>query len=67
MREILVALGKRSYPVLIGDGVRHELSRLVPRGAKRAMVVTQDTVEKAGWLDGTRSRPAVRGQHHSRG
>jgi 5-deoxy-5-amino-3-dehydroquinate synthase len=52
MREILVALGKRSYPVLIGDGVRHELSRLVPRGAKRAMVVTQDTVEKAGWLDG---------------
>jgi 5-deoxy-5-amino-3-dehydroquinate synthase len=52
MREILVALGKRSYPVLIGDGVRHELSRLVPRGAKRAMVVTQDAVEKAGWLDG---------------
>ncbi len=52
MREIEVALGARSYPVLIGDGVRHELSRLVPSGARRAMVVTQDSVEKAGWLEG---------------
>jgi 5-deoxy-5-amino-3-dehydroquinate synthase len=52
MREIPVALGDRSYPVLIGDGVRHELSRLVPAGSKRAMVVTQDAVEKAGWLEG---------------
>ena len=52
MHEIRVALGDRSYPVLIGDGVRHELSRLLPGGAKRAMVVTQETVEKAGWLDG---------------
>ena len=32
MREIQVALGARSYPVLIGDGVRHEL---VPAGAAR--------------------------------
>jgi 5-deoxy-5-amino-3-dehydroquinate synthase len=52
MREIRVALEDRSYPVLIGEGARHELSRLVPQGAKRAVVVTQDTVEKAGWLDG---------------
>jgi 5-deoxy-5-amino-3-dehydroquinate synthase len=52
MREIEVALGPRSYPVVIGDGARHELSRLVPAAAKRAMVVTQDAVEEAGWLNG---------------
>jgi 5-deoxy-5-amino-3-dehydroquinate synthase len=52
MREVEVALGPRSYPVLIGDGVRHELSRVMPVVAKRAIVVTQDAVEKAGWLTG---------------
>jgi 5-deoxy-5-amino-3-dehydroquinate synthase len=52
MREVEVALGSRSYPVLIGDGVRHELSRVMPVVAKRAIVVTQDAVEKAGWLTG---------------
>jgi 5-deoxy-5-amino-3-dehydroquinate synthase len=52
MREVTVALGPRSYPVLIGDGVRHELSRVMPAVAKRAIVVTQDAVEKAGWLTG---------------
>jgi 5-deoxy-5-amino-3-dehydroquinate synthase len=52
MREIDVALGPRSYPVLIGDGVRRELSRVVPPAAKRAVVVTQDAVENAGWLAG---------------
>src|ERR1019366_2285288 len=52
MREGEVALGPRSYPVLIGDGVRHELSRVMPVVAKRAIVVTQDAVEKAGWLTG---------------
>ena len=50
IREIEVALGSRSYPVLIGRGARHELARLVPATAKRAFVVTQDAVEKAGWL-----------------
>ncbi len=35
MREIDVALGPRSYPVLIGDGARHELARLVPAAANR--------------------------------
>jgi 5-deoxy-5-amino-3-dehydroquinate synthase len=52
MREIPVALGPRSYPVLVGRGVRHELARLVPSTAKRAVVVTQAAVEKAGWLAG---------------
>ena len=50
IREIPVELGSRSYPVLIGRGARHELARLVPSTAKRAFVVTQETVEKAGWL-----------------
>ena len=52
MREIPVELGPRSYPVLVGRGVRHELARLVPSTAKRAFVVTQAAVEKAGWLVG---------------
>lgn len=50
MREIPVELGSRSYPVLIGRGARHELARVVPPAAKQAVVVTQTTVEKAGWL-----------------
>jgi 5-deoxy-5-amino-3-dehydroquinate synthase len=50
MREIPVDLGSRSYPVLIGRGVRHELARFVPSTAKQAFVVTQAVVEKAGWL-----------------
>jgi 5-deoxy-5-amino-3-dehydroquinate synthase len=51
IREILVDLGPRSYPVLVGAGARHELSRLVPTEAKRAVVVTQDNVQRAGWLN----------------
>jgi 5-deoxy-5-amino-3-dehydroquinate synthase len=50
MREIPVELGSRSYPVLIGRGVRRELARFVPQTAQRAFVVTQAAVEKAGWL-----------------
>jgi 5-deoxy-5-amino-3-dehydroquinate synthase len=51
-REITVDLGPRSYPVLIGAGARHELARVVPKGAQRAAVVTQRAVQEAGWLDG---------------
>jgi 5-deoxy-5-amino-3-dehydroquinate synthase len=36
-----VDLGERSYDVLVGDGVRHELAGVVPRSAKRVAVVTQ--------------------------
>jgi 5-deoxy-5-amino-3-dehydroquinate synthase len=50
MREIEVALGERAYPVVIGDGARHELARLVPPSAQQAVVVTQETVRRAGWL-----------------
>jgi 5-deoxy-5-amino-3-dehydroquinate synthase len=52
MREIAVELGDRSYPVVIGDGARHELARVVPAVAKQAVVVTQEAVRQAGWLDG---------------
>jgi 5-deoxy-5-amino-3-dehydroquinate synthase len=51
-REITVDLGARSYPVLIGPGARHELARVMPPSAKRAVVVTQPAVAGAGWLDG---------------
>jgi 5-deoxy-5-amino-3-dehydroquinate synthase len=52
MREISLDLGPRSYPVLIGPGVRHELARVVPPSARRAVVVTQAPVTDAGWLIG---------------
>jgi 5-deoxy-5-amino-3-dehydroquinate synthase len=52
MREISVDLGPRSYPVLVGPGVRHELARLVPPTAKRAVLVTQAAVAGAGWVEG---------------
>jgi 5-deoxy-5-amino-3-dehydroquinate synthase len=36
-----VALRDRTYPVLVGAGVRHELASLLPVAATRAAVVTQ--------------------------
>jgi 5-deoxy-5-amino-3-dehydroquinate synthase len=39
-----VGLGERSYPVLVGEGARHRLLEVLPVGAKRAAVVTQDGV-----------------------
>jgi 5-deoxy-5-amino-3-dehydroquinate synthase len=52
MREITVELGERSYPVLIGPDARHELVRFVPPQAHRAVFVTQESIEAAGWLEG---------------
>jgi 5-deoxy-5-amino-3-dehydroquinate synthase len=52
MRQIDVELGPRTYPVLIGAGARHELARFLPPAARRAVVVTQDAIAAAGWLDG---------------
>ena len=51
MREIKVELVERSYPVVIGDGARFELSRVLPASADRVMFVTQQAVVDAGWLD----------------
>jgi 5-deoxy-5-amino-3-dehydroquinate synthase len=39
-----VALGDRSYDVLVGEGARHHLAEVVPGGARRAAVVTQSGV-----------------------
>ena len=44
MIELTVDLGERSYPVVVGPGARHRLAELLPAGATRAAVVTQETV-----------------------
>ena len=44
MITVEVDLGPRSYPVLVGHGARHRLAELVPAGARRAAVVTQEAV-----------------------
>ncbi|HEY4929159.1 MAG TPA: 3-dehydroquinate synthase family protein [Acidimicrobiales bacterium] len=46
-REVPVDLGDRSYEVVVGDGVRHELARVLAEtvpGARRAVVVTQEGI-----------------------
>ena len=37
-------LGDRSYPVLVGSGARHRLAELIPLGATRAAIVTQEAI-----------------------
>jgi 5-deoxy-5-amino-3-dehydroquinate synthase len=44
MREIDVGLGNRSYRVLVGAGARHRLLEVLPFGARRVAVVTQDRI-----------------------
>jgi 5-deoxy-5-amino-3-dehydroquinate synthase len=46
LRRVPVPLGDRSYPVLVGRGARHELPGVLPDGARRVAVVTQESV---GW------------------
>ncbi|HEY6531346.1 MAG TPA: 3-dehydroquinate synthase family protein [Acidimicrobiales bacterium] len=41
MIVVPVTLAERSYDVIVGDGVRHELARVVPASARRVAVVTQ--------------------------
>ena len=43
-REVMVPLGSRSYPVLIGPGVVRRLRDVVPATAKRAAIVTQQQI-----------------------
>ena len=40
-RIVNVELGERSYPVVIGHGVAARVDEYLPRGAKRAVVVTE--------------------------
>jgi 5-deoxy-5-amino-3-dehydroquinate synthase len=41
MIVVPVPLPDRPYEVLVGDGVRHELARVIPASARRVAVVTQ--------------------------
>jgi 5-deoxy-5-amino-3-dehydroquinate synthase len=41
MREVIVSLGRRSYPVVVGEGARHRLAELLPPDTQRVAVVTQ--------------------------
>jgi 5-deoxy-5-amino-3-dehydroquinate synthase len=52
VRALSVDLAERSYPVLVGPGARHEAARFVPPGAKRAVIVTQESIRDAGWVEG---------------
>jgi 5-deoxy-5-amino-3-dehydroquinate synthase len=51
VHALAVELAERSYPVLVGAGVRHEVARFVPPTAKSAVIVTQESIRKAGWVD----------------
>src|SRR5436190_22870582 len=44
MLTVSVALGDRSYDVLVGRGARHRLLEVLPLGAARAAVVTQERI-----------------------
>ena len=44
MQEITVDLGTSSYPVLVGYGARHRLLEVLPVGARRAAIVTQESI-----------------------
>jgi 5-deoxy-5-amino-3-dehydroquinate synthase len=44
VRELTVDLGDRSYPVMVGAGARHRLLEVMPAGARRAAVVTQQAI-----------------------
>ena len=44
MINVPVALGPRSYPVLVGRGARHRLAEVLVEGAAKAAIVTQEAV-----------------------
>ena len=44
VRELRVDLGPRSYPVLVGPGARHRLLEVLPIGARKAAIVSQDAI-----------------------
>jgi 5-deoxy-5-amino-3-dehydroquinate synthase len=44
MHELTIDLGDRSYPVVVGGGARHRLAELIPVGAARAAVISQETI-----------------------
>ena len=44
MRQLIVELGDRSYPVVVGAGARHRLLEFMPPESTRAAVVTQQGI-----------------------
>ena len=52
LHALSVDLAERSYPVLVGPGARHEVARFLPPTAKSAVIVTQEAIKDAGWVDG---------------
>lgn len=44
MITVRVPLGDRSYDVLVGRGARRELASLLPTGARRAAIITQEGI-----------------------
>ena len=52
MHALSVDLAERSYPVLVGPGARHEVARFLPPTAKTAVIVTQQSIQDAGWVEG---------------
>ena len=47
MKRVRVELGERSYDVVVGRDVLGEAARMVPTGASRVAVVTQDAIPRA--------------------
>ncbi len=45
LERLRVGLGERSYDVLVGRGAKNELHGLLPPGARRAAVVTQEGID----------------------
>ena len=44
VREVKVELGERSYTVVVGAGARHRLLEVLPVGARKAAIVSQDSI-----------------------
>jgi len=44
LRRVVVSLGERSYPVVIGEGACHEAARHVPPSTRRIAIVSQTNV-----------------------
>lgn len=47
VKSIQVALGDRSYDVLVGHGARHHIEQLLPKNARRVAIVTQTGIPGA--------------------
>ena len=45
MITVPVDLAERSYNVIVGAGARHRLAAMLPEGARRVVIVTQEGIE----------------------